>query len=68
MFKIFRISEKRVSIMHVGDLPARSGIGSSSSFTVGLLKALLSLNNQNISKNKLANMACLVNKTLLVKV
>ena len=42
--------------MHVGDL--RSGIGSSSSFTVGLLKALLSLNNQNISKNKLANMAC----------
>ncbi len=57
--------EKRVSIMHVGDLPARSGIGSSSSFTVGLLKALLSLKNQNISKYKLANMACHVEQKLI---
>lgn len=29
-----------ISIVHDGDLPARSGIGSSSSFTVGLLNAL----------------------------
>ncbi|MBI4398823.1 MAG: kinase [Candidatus Omnitrophica bacterium] len=31
-------------IHHQGDLPARSGIGSSSSFTVGLLNALVQLN------------------------
>ena len=29
-----------VSISHDGDLPARSGIGSSSSFTVGLINAI----------------------------
>src|SRR3989344_1260483 len=29
-----------LSIHYIGDLPARSGIGSSSSFTVGLLHAL----------------------------
>ena len=30
-----------ISISHDGDLPARSGIGSSSSFTVGLIHAIL---------------------------
>ena len=29
-----------MEIHHAGDIPARSGVGSSSSFTVGLLKAL----------------------------
>lgn len=32
-----------LEIHHVGDLPARSGIGSSSAFTVGLLSALFAL-------------------------
>lgn len=32
-----------VEIHHTGDLPARSGLGSSSSFTVGLLNALYTL-------------------------
>lgn len=36
------------------DIPARSGIGSSSSFTVGLLHALHGLNGYIISKRKLA--------------
>ena len=35
--------ERGVEIHHVGDLPARSGIGSSSAFTVGLLHALYAL-------------------------
>jgi len=30
----------RIEIQHTGDLPARSGLGSSSAFTVGLLSAL----------------------------
>lgn len=36
------------------DIPARSGIGSSSAFTVGLLHALYGLNGRMISKRRLA--------------
>lgn len=43
-----------LDIVHSGDLPARSGIGSSSSFTVGLMKGLYSLDNEKISNNQLA--------------
>ena len=35
--------ERGVEIHHDGDLPARSGMGTSSSFTVGLLHALYAL-------------------------
>src|ERR1700747_1749668 len=35
--------ERAVEIHHDGDLPARSGMGSSSAFTVGLLNALHAL-------------------------
>ncbi|MFC1606553.1 kinase [Candidatus Latescibacterota bacterium] len=41
-------------IHHDGDLPARTGIGSSSSFTVGLLNALYALNGRMVSKKHLA--------------
>ena len=43
-----------VEIHHDGDLPARSGIGSSSAFTVGLLQALYALQGRMISKRQLA--------------
>ena len=43
-----------LEIHYDGDLPARSGMGSSSSFSVGLLIALLALKNNNISKMNLA--------------
>ena len=43
-----------LEIHHDGDLPARSGMGSSSSFTVGLLHALLALNGRMCSKAQLA--------------
>jgi D-glycero-alpha-D-manno-heptose-7-phosphate kinase len=36
-------SSRGLEIHHDGDLPARSGLGSSSSFTVGLLNALMAL-------------------------
>ncbi len=45
--------------IHVfSDLPARTGLGSSSSFTVGLLKALLALKNTTLSPPDLAQLAC----------
>ncbi len=43
-----------LEIHHDGDLPARSGMGSSSSFTVGLLHALYALQGRMISKHQLA--------------
>ena len=43
-----------MEIHHDGDLPARSGLGSSSSFTVGLINALMALQEKRISKYNLA--------------
>lgn len=46
-----------LEVHHDGDLPARSGLGSSSSFTVGLLNALKALNGSYISNEDLATLA-----------
>jgi len=43
-----------VEIHHDGDLPARSGMGSSSAFTVGLLNALYALQGRMPGKRQLA--------------
>ncbi|MDD2541287.1 MAG: kinase [Desulfuromonadaceae bacterium] len=45
--------ERGVEIHHDGDLPARSGMGSSSSFTVGLLNSLYALKGIMPSKHQL---------------
>ncbi len=47
--------EQGVEIHHDGDLPARSGMGSSSAFTVGLLHALYALKGCMPSKYQLAS-------------
>ena len=54
-----------VEIHHDGDLPARSGMGSSSSFTVGLLHALYALQGRMPSKNDLALQAIHVEQEIL---
>jgi D-glycero-alpha-D-manno-heptose-7-phosphate kinase len=54
-----------VEIHHDGDLPARSGLGSSSSFTVGLLHALYALKQQMVSPRQLAEEAIDVEQNLL---
>ncbi len=46
--------DRGVEIHHDADIPARSGIGSSSAFTVGLLNALYALKGQMVSKQRLA--------------
>lgn len=46
-----------LEIHHDADLPARSGMGSSSSFTVGLLNALRALQDRTIPKRELAQEA-----------
>jgi D-glycero-alpha-D-manno-heptose-7-phosphate kinase len=46
-----------IELHYQGDLPARSGMGSSSSFAVGLIQALLCLRGRPADKRKLAEMA-----------
>lgn len=46
--------DKGVEIHHDGDLPARTGMGSSSSFSVGMLHALHALRGRMVSKRRLA--------------
>ena len=57
--------EKGVEIHHAGDLPARTGLGSSSSFTVGLLHALYGLNGLMPSKMQLAKEAIHIEQNML---
>lgn len=53
-----------LEIHHDGDLPARSGIGSSSSFTVGMLNALYTYKGLQVDKRQLANDAIFVEQKL----
>jgi D-glycero-alpha-D-manno-heptose-7-phosphate kinase len=46
--------DRGVDIVHHADLPARSGMGSSSTFTVGLLHALYTLKHEMPTKRQLA--------------
>ncbi len=48
-----------IEIASMADIPSKgSGLGSSSSYTVGLLNALFTYRNQSISKESLARLAC----------
>lgn len=57
--------EDGLEIHHDGDLPARSGLGSSSSFTVGLLHALSALGGRYVSKDDLARDAIHVEQNII---
>jgi len=54
-----------LEIHHDGDLPARSGLGSSSSFTVGLINAMMALKGRYISKEELASQAIYVEQQVI---
>ncbi len=53
ILRFFKVKQG-LEIHHDGDLPARSGLGSSSSFTVGLIHALYALRGHMPSKHTLA--------------
>lgn len=57
--------ENGLEIHHYGDLPARSGLGSSSAFTVGLLHALRALDGKMSSKLALATDAIHVEQKII---
>jgi D-glycero-alpha-D-manno-heptose-7-phosphate kinase len=54
-----------IEIHHDGDLPARSGLGSSSSFTVGLINVLMAMKGVHVSKDKLTQHALHVEQDLI---
>lgn len=57
--------EEGVEIHHDGDLPARTGLGSSSAFTVGLLHALYALKQIMVSKMTLSLEAIRIERDIL---
>ncbi len=57
--------DQGLEIHHDADLPARSGIGSSSTFTVGLLNALIAFKNARLPTQELAKLAIYVEQEML---
>jgi D-glycero-alpha-D-manno-heptose-7-phosphate kinase len=57
--------DRGLEIHHDGDLPARSGMGSSSAFTVGLLHALYALKGHMATKKQLASESIHIEQDLL---
>ena len=59
------LQEQGLEIFHASDIPGRSGIGSSSTFVVGLLRALHILNGKTILNEELANVSIHVEQNIL---
>jgi D-glycero-alpha-D-manno-heptose-7-phosphate kinase len=57
--------EKDIEISISADLPSFSGLGSSSSFTVGMLKAIKAYKNEHIATNVLAREAIRIERDVL---
>jgi len=63
-FKYLNI-QNGLSIHHDGDIPARSGMGSSSAFTVGLLNTLYALDGKIVSKRELMKESIYIEQELI---
>ncbi|MDR1871955.1 MAG: kinase [Deltaproteobacteria bacterium] len=61
---MLHLNAHNLNVAYDADLPARSGLGSSSSFAVGLLQALYSLRGQYVDKRQLAEDAIYVERVL----
>lgn len=56
---------RALEIHYTGDIPAKTGLGSSSSFTVGLLKSLYGLNKKKINNLEIAKKAIFIEQNLI---
>lgn len=54
----------RIRLIYEADLPARSGLGTSSSFAVGMIYAFYALKGKYVSKRTLADQAVFLERTL----
>lgn len=57
--------KRPIYISSISDVPYRTGLGSSSSFTVGLINALSAFEGRNITKKKIAELACKIEINVL---
>ena len=57
--------EDGLGVHYDGDLPARTGLGSSSAFTVGFVHALYALKGMDVTKQKLAEHAIHIEQNML---
>ena len=57
--------KKGIEITSISDIPAGTGLGSSSSFTVGLINALFSYTGDHLSAKQMAELACKVEIDIL---
>lgn len=53
-------ARRGLEVVSMADLPAQTGLGSSSSFTVGLLHALHSMQGHVVTPERLASEACMI--------
>ena len=60
----FLNTDVALEIHHDGDLPARSGLGSSSSFTVGLLHVIQTMLGSSPTKQQLAKDAIFIEQKI----
>lgn len=66
VLKKYHIRDTPLEIVHNADLPALSGLGASSAFTVSLINSIISLNSKNkLSKKILAESAIEIEQKLL---
>lgn len=61
----FTKTNERIEMQHNSDLPAMSGLGSSSSFTVGFLNSLYALQGKSVSNMRLATDAIHVEQNII---
>lgn len=64
IFSYLKVKEGK-SIHHDGDIPAKSGMGSSSAFTVGLVNSILAMRGRRISKEELTKTAIHIEQELI---
>ncbi len=65
VLKQFDKRKKSLELIHSADLPALSGLGSSSAFTASLINLIYSNNEKQISKRELANKSVYIEKKIL---
>jgi D-glycero-alpha-D-manno-heptose-7-phosphate kinase len=61
----YHTSNDSLELLHSADLPARSGLGSSSAFTVSLINSISSYHNKNLSKKEIAFKAIEIEQKIL---
>lgn len=63
--KLQNLNSPQIEISSMADIPAGTGLGSSGSFTTGLLKALYAHRKRHIDQEELAELACHIEIELL---